>query len=480
MSPLPAAPAVQYGELLMPEKLVPLFTPPPGDLRIRGSYGGRGSAKTRSFATAIAMQALVLAGQGHRGIIVVSRQFANSISDSAKAEIETAIRAHPWMEPRFDIGESYLRTSDGRIEFVFPGLARNIGSIKSKADVLLTWIDEAEDVPAASFEILRPTIFRTPVSELWLSWNPKDPLSAVNQDVRVGQADDPRCMLVEMNWRDNPWFPTGLNEERLLDKRNKPERYAHIWEGAFDDSGASIMIPTTLVLKAQACEVEPVPGAPIVWGLDVGRQGDDSAIAKRQANRLIEPVKAFHRPDTMQVVARVLAELAQTHPKAMPAKIVIDANGMGWGVFDRLQQIKREREVLVDGQDVPPLDDIALIGLNVSNAPTLNQVVKDFRSELYYQAKQWLESGLASMPEDPELMRELCAFRYEEDRNGIIQVESKKDAKKRGVASPNRADAFLLTFGAGTPSLTATVSGGLSRLRRDRLRELHRQSVDFY
>lgn len=214
-------------QILMPEKLVPVFE---GEADVRGAHGGRGSAKTRTFAKMTAVRAHMWAQAGEEGIILCGRQFMNSLADSSLEEIKAGIESEPWLRPHFDIGEKYIRTIDRRISYTFVGLDRNINSIKSKARIKLAWIDEAEPVTEEAWTKLIPTL-REEDSELWLTWNPELKTSATNK--RFGSSDDPRTKIVEMNWRDNPWFPEILNRARLKDLRERPDQYEHIWEGAF-------------------------------------------------------------------------------------------------------------------------------------------------------------------------------------------------------------------------------------------------------
>jgi phage terminase large subunit len=170
--------------------------------------------------------------QGREGIILCGRQFMNSLSDSSLEEIKAAIRSEPWLEVHFEIGETYIRTKSGRISYSFIGLARNLNSIKSKSRILLAWIDEAEPVTDEAWTKLIPTL-REEDSELWLTWNPERKQSATNKRFRADNDNDPRVKIVEMNWRDNAWFPDILNRARLKDQRDRPDQYEHIWEGAY-------------------------------------------------------------------------------------------------------------------------------------------------------------------------------------------------------------------------------------------------------
>lgn len=214
-------------QIRLPPKLKQVFL---GPARVRGSYGGRGSAKTRSFAKMAVVKAYQFAQLGRSGIILCCRQFMNSLDDSSLEEIKAAIASEPWLSPFFDVGERYVRTIDGRVDFKFVGLDRNVDSIKSKARILLCWVDEAEPVTETAWQKLIPTI-REEDSELWVTWNPENEKSPTHKRFRLTNADDVK--IVEMNWRDNPWFPAVLERERRSDELERPDSYEHIWEGDF-------------------------------------------------------------------------------------------------------------------------------------------------------------------------------------------------------------------------------------------------------
>lgn len=211
----------------LPEKLVPVFT---GPAMYRGAYGGRGSAKTRSFAKMAAVQGIRFAQANMPGVIVCGREFMNSLADSSFAEVKFAIESEPWLTERYDVGDNYVRTRDKRVEFAFIGLRRNLGSIRSKARIRLLWVDEAEDVSEEAWMIADPTV-REEGSEIWVTWNPRRRNSATHLRFRKNVPVESK--IVEMNWRDNPWFPFTLQKKRLADKEKRPDQYEHVWEGDF-------------------------------------------------------------------------------------------------------------------------------------------------------------------------------------------------------------------------------------------------------
>jgi len=214
-------------QIELPPKLIPVFE---GAADVRGAFGGRGSGKTRSFAKMACVIGYARAAMGREGIILCGRQFMNSLADSSLEEIKAAIRSEPWLEAHYEIGEKYVRTADRRVTFAFAGLDRSIDSIKSKARLLLCWVDEAEPVTEEAWRTLIPTL-REEDSELWVTWNPKRRHAAV--DARFRDSTDPLIKVVEMNWRDNPRFPAILERQRQRDLAERPDSYAHIWEGDF-------------------------------------------------------------------------------------------------------------------------------------------------------------------------------------------------------------------------------------------------------
>lgn len=253
----------------IPPKLVPLFARPRGSLRYRGAYGGRGSAKSFTFAKMCAIW-----GYSERLRILCTRELQDSIKESFHTELKRAIESEQWLAAHYDVGIDYLRGRNGT-EFIFKGLRHNIGSIKSTAGIDLCIVEEAEDVPEHSWEALEPTI-RAPGSEIWVIWNPKRKGSPV--DTRLRLNPPPRSLVVPMNYHDNPWFPPELEEKRIHDRRVMlPEKYAHIWEGEYlENSDAQIFRNKWRVDSFEPGKKWDGP----YFGLDFGFSQDPTAAVK--------------------------------------------------------------------------------------------------------------------------------------------------------------------------------------------------------
>ena len=210
--------------------------------------------------------------------------------------------------------------------------------------------------------------------------------------------------------------------------------------GEFPRSDDDTIIPMELLETALHRDVQMSQTAPAVWGLDVARFGSDSsALCKRKGNFVTEPVRRWRNLDLMQLTGAVVAEYNALSFDDRPVEILVDSIGLGAGVVDRLRELK-----------------LPARGINVSESPAMGQTYRNLRAELWAKAKAWLEKRDCRMPKDEQLIAELATVRYKFTSNGKMQVESKDEIRKRGLASPDLADAFVLTFASDA----ATVSYG--------------------
>lgn len=257
-------------ELELPPKLVDVFAPERGEVQYRGAWGGRGSAKSFTFAKMAAVWGYVEPLR-----ILCTRELQVSIKESFHAELKAAIASEPWLAAHYDVGVDYLRGLNGT-EFLFRGLRNNVSSVKSTAKIDLTIVEEAEDVPEPSWLALEATVFRQPKSEMWVIWNPR--LDGSPVDVRFRKQPPKDALIVSMNHWDNPWFPVNLEklrrrQQELLD----PATYAHVWEGAYLTNS----VAQVLNGKVRVAEFEPGAG----WhgpyhGLDFGFAQDPTAAVR--------------------------------------------------------------------------------------------------------------------------------------------------------------------------------------------------------
>jgi phage terminase large subunit len=202
-----------------PPKLRPLFQPK----RYKVAHGGRGGAKSWGFARAL----LTLAAQKPLRILC-TREVQKSIKDSVHRLLNDQAQALG-LGAFYEVLESEIRGANGSL-FLFAGLASHtVESIKSYEGVDIVWVEEAHKVSKRSWDILVPTI-RKPGSEIWISLNPE--LETDETYVRFVSNPSDDTVVIQINWRDNPWFPSVLDAERIKCKETRPEHeYNWIWEG---------------------------------------------------------------------------------------------------------------------------------------------------------------------------------------------------------------------------------------------------------
>ena len=201
--------------------------------------------------------------------------------------------------------------------------------------------------------------------------------------------------------------------------------------GEFPKTEDDAVISLELCETAKGRDVRPIDSQEI-WGVDPARFGDDrSAFAKRKGNAQLEPVRWWRNKDTMQLSGLIYDEWLNAVEK--PGLICIDSIGIGAGVVDRLREL-----------------GLPVSGVNVAEMPAAKDRYMRLRDELWFSAREWLQGRDVVLADDDELIAELTLPHYEITSSGKIKVESKDQIKKRGVISPDLADAFCLTFSIGS------------------------------
>lgn len=191
--------------------------------------GGRGGAKTLSFAgICVLLWALSACTPPHRILCVRGTQ--NTISESSLEALKTVIRMVGF-ESAFEITEHGLRCLNGS-DFLFYG-AKAYQRFPSLEGVDLVWIDEANQVSMAAWDVLIPTIRRAPARFL-LSWNPRFKTDAVEK--LFVQEQRPDAAVIHTNHDENPLFPETLRTLMEYDREHNIAKYNHIWCGGYDDA----------------------------------------------------------------------------------------------------------------------------------------------------------------------------------------------------------------------------------------------------
>lgn len=193
-------------------------------LRYIAIHGGRGSAKSRTIATALILQA---AQKPYR--ILCAREIQRSLADSSKRILDDEIN-RLGLQGFFTSTDSEIRGMNGSL-IIFAGLRLNVNSLKSMEGIDIVWVDEAQSISDNSLSVLIPTI-RKPGSRLIFSWNPRDKNDPIDKLFRGHSVPD-RSHVVQVNFDQNPWFPEELRAEMEYDKQRDPDKYLHVWMGEY-------------------------------------------------------------------------------------------------------------------------------------------------------------------------------------------------------------------------------------------------------
>lgn len=161
---------------------------------------------------------------------VCVREVQKSLNQSVKKLLEQKINALG-LESQFDVQAAKINAPYGGV-IIFQGMQDHTAdSIKSLEGYDIAWVEEAQSLSQRSLDLLRPTI-RKEGSELWFSWNPNletDPVDALLR----GDSPPPDAIVIQANYRDNPWLPDVLKAEIEYDRSRDPEKFAHVWLGEY-------------------------------------------------------------------------------------------------------------------------------------------------------------------------------------------------------------------------------------------------------
>jgi phage terminase large subunit len=236
---------------------------------------------------------------------------------------------------------------------------------------------------------------------------------------------------------------TRVSKEYVQDMKSRYGEESNAYRirvlGEFPRSDDDTIIPMELLESAKHRDTRAYEDAPIVWGLDVARFGSDSSVLCKRQSNVVQTLERWRNLDLMQLTGAVVAQYEACDHKNRPAEILVDSIGLGAGVVDRLRELK-----------------LPARGINVSESPAMGGTYLNLRAELWHKAKAWLEKRDCKIPNNEDLIGELATVRYTFTSNGKIKIESKDDIRRRGLKSPDMADAFVLTFASDA----ATISWG--------------------
>lgn len=408
--------------------------------------GGRFSSKTQDAG---GMAAFLARNYSLRFLCI--RQFQNRIADSVYTVVKEKIEAAGWQD-EFDIGVSTIRHKVTGSEFLFYGIARNLTDIKGTEGVDICWIEEGEGLTEEQWQVIDPTI-RKEGAEIWIVWNPHLVTDFVQAKL-PGLLGD-QCIIRHINYTENPFLSDTAREKAERMKELDPEAYRHIYLGeplSSDDASVIKFAWIEAAIDAHKKLGIDMSGARTV-GYDVADSGADKNACAIFDGAICEEIDEWAAPED---------ELTQSTKRAWAhvkgGTLIYDSIGVGAHVGSTLADMKVKKcyhkfnaggAVVNPGKEYAPKitnrekfenlkaqawQDVADRFRNTFNAVTKGQ---DFpASELI--------SISGDIPKLEQLKIELSSPRKRYSKRGLDMVETKDEMARRGIPSPNMADAFIM------------------------------------
>ena len=327
------------------------------------------------------------------------------------------------LELAFSPTESFasFRTADPSRPEVLQGI---------HAPYILCVLDEASGIAEPIFDAAQGVMTAANAIFLMISNPTRTTGTFYDSQTRLAH----RWWTKKVTWEDSSQVSPDFYEEQfeLYGDVDHPAFRARVL-GEFPLQDENAFISRAKIESAVNRDIR-VERGDIIWGLDVARTGaDNSALAKRRGRVLLEKVTKWHYGDLMQTVGHVVKEYRDTPKPTRPAKIIVDVIGLGAGVADRLREIEE-------------LADCEIIDCNVAEVASTSERFVRLRDELWGKMREWLDSMDVSLPDDDELVNEMAAVGVILTSAGKEQAEPKDIVKKKLRRSPDKADAFALTF----------------------------------
>lgn len=310
---------------------------------------------------------------------------------------------------------------------------------------VLVIIDEACGVPDQLWTAVEAITTNADCRILAIG-NPDDPNTEFGRVCKPGSGWN----VIQISAFDTPNFtdepvpeglrPLLLSPEWVEDKRRRwgeeSPRYTSKVLGDFPDIGEDTLIPPSLIEAAQQRTLDPNGSQRL--GVDVARFGTDRTIVMRAQGPVVRCVGSYAKQATTETTGHVVAA---ARGMLGSFEIRVDGVGVGGGVVDQLVE-----------QGWPVID------MQAGAAAMDSEHFLNARAEWYWGLRQRFEDGDIDIdPDDDDLAAHLGALRYKFTSRGQIQIESKDEMRRRGLPSPDRADALMLATAPLNPNMGRVV-----------------------
>jgi hypothetical protein len=292
---------------------------------------------------------------------------------------------------------------------------------------VLVIMDEASVIPPIIWQTIEPVMTDVNTEIVWAVFG--NPLHSVGPFRECFGRFAHRWVRWHVDARD-----VGISDKRQIgewaaDHTEDSYFFMTRVRGLFPTAGALQFIDTALVEEAMQREVMPLPNDPLIVGVDVARFGDDSSViyARRGMDaKSILPIEV--RGTSIDRLEDMVLNFCMQHPVDV---IFIDGTGIGGGVVDHLLN----RHML-------PVEDVQFAGKAINATSQIKYA--QMRSMMWGNMRDALR--YMAIPARPDLRDQLTSPEFDYNLKGELQLEKKSDMKKRGLASPDIADALALTF----------------------------------
>lgn len=408
--------------------------------------GGRFSSKTQDAG---GMAAFLARNYSVRFLCI--RQFQNRIADSVYTVVKQKIEAAGWTD-EFDIGVSTIKHKTTGSEFLFYGIARNIEEIKGTEGIDICWIEEGEGLTEAQWSIIDPTI-RKEGAEVWILWNPH--LQTDFVQTKLPQLLGDSCIIQHINYQQNPFLSTTAKEKAERLKLADPDAYNHIYLGqplSNDDAAVIKFAWIDAAVDAHKKLGIDIGGAQAV-GYDVADSGADKNACAIFNGGILVDIDEWSAPEDALTQSAMRAWAHVTN-----GRLIYDSIGNGAHVGSTLTTAGYTDNYFkfnAAGAIVNPDQEYAPGITNKEKFENLKaqawqDVADRFRNtyRAVTEGEKFAPSELISIsgqcPKIEQLKIELSTPRRRYSKRGLDIVEPKEELAKRGIPSPNLADAFIM------------------------------------
>lgn len=413
-------------------------------VRNRVLYGGRASSKSWEFAG----MAAGLSKRFNTRFLCV-RRYQNKIKESVYTLIKNQIDHFDLNG--FDVQANCIKHDNGS-EFAFYGIERNVDEIKSFEGADILWIEEAHNLTKDQWSTLEPTI-RKQGSEVWISFNPNLITDFVYQRFIVNPPPNTRSRLI--NYPQNPFISQTMLEQIKALKDEDFEEYQHIYLGVPLSDDDHAVIKRSWVESAIDSHEKlgvDMSGANCV-GYDVADSGEDKNTTACFDGGICKSIDEWKAPED-ELNKSALRAWAKVDAGG---KLIYDSIGVGAHVGSTLNSLGHRDHFKFNAGDAV-FDPDKEYGPKITNknkfenlkAQAWRDVADRFRNTfnavnkgMKYPASELISIDSAIIGLE-SLKTELCSPHKDYSKRGLDIVESKKDMAKRGIKSPNKADAFIM------------------------------------